>query len=143
MFPKQPPAAVSSVTPVCILYMSGQEKDRRLFRAISHLFLKETETTFSGTILDLFLGVYFALCPGIGCTLTLSLHPHLKAFSQPTELAAIAVVFVDDAVLLTAAAVSQILPHTPLKKALTSFATDGTIVTSWTQTKKFLFCTRG
>lgn len=143
MFPKQPPAAVSSVTPVCILCMSGQEKDRRLFRAISHLFLKETETTFSGTILDLFLGVFFALCPGIGCTLTLSLHPHLKAFSQPTELAAIAVVFVDDAVLLTAAAVSQILPHTPLKKALTSFATDGTIVTSCTQTKKFLFCTRG
>lgn len=70
MFPKQPPAAVSSVIPVCILYMPGQEKDRRLFLAISHLFLKGTETIFSGTILDLFLGVF------LHCVLELDAHSH-------------------------------------------------------------------
>lgn len=67
--------------------------------------------------------------PGFGCKLTLSLHPHLKAFPQPTELAAIAVVFVDDAVLFTAAAVGQVLPHTPLEKAFTSLTTDRSVVT--------------
>lgn len=64
-----------------------------------------------------------------GCKLTLSLHPHLKAFPQPTELAAIAVVFVDDAVLFTAAAVGQVLPHTPLEEAFASLTTDRSVVT--------------
>lgn len=63
------------------------------------------------------------------CQLTLSFHPHLQAFPQPTELAAIAVVFIDDAVLFTAAAVGQILPHAPFEEALTPLTTDCSIVT--------------
>jgi hypothetical protein len=44
------------------------------------------------------------------CQLTLCLHPHLKALSKPTKLAAVAVVLIDDAVLFAAAAVGQALP---------------------------------
>lgn len=63
------------------------------------------------------------------CKLTLGLHPHLKAFHQPTELAAIAVVFVDDAVLAAAAAIGQVLPHTALEETFTSLTTDRSIMT--------------
>ena len=65
---------------------------------------------------------------GVLDSLTVSLHPHVKAFLQPTELAAIAVVFVDDAVLFTAAAVGQVLPHAPLEEAFTSLTTDRSVV---------------
>lgn len=63
------------------------------------------------------------------CKLTLSLHPHLKAFPQPAVLATIAVVFVDDAVLFATAAVAQVLPHAPLEEALTALAADCSVVT--------------
>lgn len=78
---------------------------------------------------DLFLSVfvYMFSCRLLD-SLTVSLHPHAKAFPQPTELAAIAVVFVDDAVLFTATAVGQVLPHTPLEEAFTSLTADCSIV---------------
>lgn len=68
--------------------------------------------------------------------LTLGLHPHLKAFSKPTELAAVTVVFVDDAVLFTAAAVGQVLPHTTLEEAFTALTTDRSVMTAWRQKMK-------
>lgn len=64
--------------------------------------------------------------------LTLSLHPHLQTLPQPAELAAVAVVLVDDAVLFAAAAVGQALPHAPLEEAFTSFTTDCSVVPAWT-----------
>lgn len=61
--------------------------------------------------------------------LTISFHPHFKAFLQPTELAAVAVMFVDDTVLFTAAAVGQTLPHASFEETFTSLTTDRSVVT--------------
>lgn len=61
--------------------------------------------------------------------LTFSLHSHLKAFPQTAELAPVTMMFVDNAVLLTATAVGQILPHTALKKTFTPLTADGSVVT--------------
>ena len=63
------------------------------------------------------------------CQLTLCLHPHLKALSKPTELAAVAVMLIDDAVLFAAAAVGQALSYASLEESFTALTTDGTIVT--------------
>lgn len=71
----------------------------------------------------------------LGCKLTLSLHSHRKTFPQPTELAAISVVLVDDAVLFAAAAVRQVLSHAPFEKTFTPLTTDCSVMTSWSQTK--------
>lgn len=57
-------------------------------------------------------------------SLTLHLHAHLQALPETTELAAVAMVFVDHTVLVTAAAVRQTLAHTSLEKPLTPFAAD-------------------
>lgn len=65
--------------------------------------------------------------------LTVSLHPHVETFLQPAKLAAVAVVLVNDAVLLTAAAVGQVFPHTPLEEAFASLTTHRSVVTAWTQ----------
>lgn len=60
--------------------------------------------------------------------LTLHLHAHLQALLQPAELAAVAVVLVDDAVLATPTAVGQILPHAPFEETFATFTTDSSIV---------------
>lgn len=39
--------------------------------------------------------------------------------------------FVDDTVLFTAAAVRQVLPYTSLEEAFAALTTDGSIVTTW------------
>ena len=63
------------------------------------------------------------------CQLTLCLHPHLKALSKPTELAAVAVMLIDDAVLFATATVGQALSHASLEESFTALTTDSTIVT--------------
>lgn len=92
-----------------------------------------TQCTLCRPISDwncVFIYIVYKRCPALGWKLTLSLHPHLKAFPQSAELAAIAVVFVDDTVLFTAAAVGQVLPHTSLEEAFASLTADRSIVTS-------------
>lgn len=60
--------------------------------------------------------------------LTLHLHAHLQALSETTELAAVAMVFVDHTVPVTAAVVCQTLAHTSLEESLTAFAADRPIM---------------
>lgn len=78
---------------------------------------------------DLFFKPFSYNVSGFIRKLTLSLHPHLKAFPQSAVLATIAMVFVDDAVLFAAAAVGQVLPHAPLEEALTALTADCSVVT--------------
>ncbi len=61
-------------------------------------------------------------------SLTFHLHAHLQALPETTELAAVAMVFVDHTVLVTAAAVCQTLAHTSLEESLTPFAADRPIM---------------
>ena len=63
--------------------------------------------------------------------LTIHLHPHFQALPQPTELAAVAVVFVDDAILVAAATVGEVLSDTPLEEAFTTLTADCPIVSPW------------
>lgn len=63
-------------------------------------------------------------------SLTFHFHAHLQALLEAAELAAVAVVLVDDAVLVAAAAVGQVLPHAPFEEAFATFTTDGPIVTA-------------
>ena len=63
--------------------------------------------------------------------LTIHLHPRFQALPQTTELAAVAVVFVDDAVLVAAATVGEVLSDTPLEEAFTTFTADCPIVSPW------------
>lgn len=61
-------------------------------------------------------------------TLTLHLHAHLKALSEAAVLAAVAMVLVDYAVLVTTATVGQTLSDASLEKALTTLTANSSIV---------------